>query len=426
MRVCLFEDRHVEALEPLSLTRPAYELLCGLTPLASKQWRPFSPCSAGVLVRPHLADLQCLLRGPQVAVNDLAWLHADSTILVNARWLPPSGLVADLRSPCVALAGGEIAFAILRPEHLADLSPETIDDCLVTWKNTLPHHEAGGSVIHHLWELVDLNGPQIIRDFERSGNQHGTEEGTGVAVVGSRERLVIDPTARVDPMVVADTTGGPIVIDAHAVVTAFTRVEGPCYIGSHTHVLGAKIRSGTTIGPYCRVGGEVEGCIIQGYTNKYHDGFLGHSYVGEWVNLGAGTQNSDLRNDYGEVTVTVAGTRVPTGRHKVGCFIGDHTKSGLGTLLNTGTSAGVFCNLLPTGGYLPKFIPSFCTIWNGALAENPHLSALLETARQAMSRRDCMLTDAHVELYQGLQGRTALERQRALREAEQRRLRRSA
>ncbi len=86
---------------------------------------------------------------------------------------------------------------------------------------------------------------------------------------------------------------------------------------------------------------------MQGYSNKYHDGFLGHTYVGEWVNLGAGTQNSDLRNDYGEVTVTVNGRIVPTGATKVGCFLGDHTKTGLGTLLNTGTNAGAFCNLLP-------------------------------------------------------------------------------
>ena len=110
---------------------------------------------------------------------------------------------------------------------------------------------------------------------------------------------------------------------------------------------GGKIRAGTTLGPDCRIGGEVEASIVQGHSNKYHDGFLGHAYVGEWVNLGAGTQNSDLRNDYGEVTVTVNGRLVRTGQTKVGCFLGDHTKTGLGTLLNTGTSVGVFCNLLP-------------------------------------------------------------------------------
>ena len=111
---------------------------------------------------------------------------------------------------------------------------------------------------------------------------------------------------------------------------------------------------------------------------------------------------------------------------KVGCFLGDHTKAGLGTLLNTGTSAGVFCNLLPVAGLLPKYVPSFCSVWNGALAENADVGALLETARKVMGRRGVELTGEHAELYQGLLSRTAMERQRALREAEQHRLRRSA
>src|SRR5207248_75825 len=170
--------------------------------------------------------------------------------------------------------------------------------------------------------------------------------------------LLLSPTARRDPMVVADTSRGPVVINREAVVTAFSRLEGPCYVGPQTHVLGAKVRAGTTLGPNCRVGGEVEASILHGHSNKYHDGFLGHSYVGEWVNLGAGTHNSDLRNDYGEVTVMVNGRLVPTGLTKVGCFLGDHSKTGLGTLLNTGSNVGIFCNVLPWG-LAPKYVPSF-------------------------------------------------------------------
>ncbi len=425
LRVCLFEDRHVEALEPLTHTRPAHELLCGQTPLAEKQWRHFGPCEAGVLVRPHLADLQRADR-PGVAVNGLDWLRAGPAVLVNSRWLPPPCGGATPARPCVATAGDEVAYAVVGPEHLAACSTDSIDECLDAWKHTLPRHDAGGTVVRHLWELVDLNGEQITRDFERGSSRRAIGTGPGVAVVGPRERLVIDPTARLDPMVVVDTTGGPVVIGPAAVVMAFTRLEGPCCVGPHCHVLGAKVRGGTTLGPHCRVGGEVEASILQGHTNKYHDGFLGHAYVGEWVNLGAGTSNSDLRNDYGEVTVTVAGRRTPTGRTKVGCFLGDHTKSGLGALLNTGTSAGAFCNLLPCGGLLPKHVPSFCRVWNGALAEHADLPALLESARRVMRRRAAELTPAHVELYGALVGRTAMERQRALRESEQRRLRRSA
>src|SRR5205823_12729762 len=172
----------------------------------------------------------------------------------------------------------------------------------------------------------------------------------------------------------------------------------PCWVGPGTHVLGAKVRAGTSLGPGCRVGGEVEASIVHGHSNKYHDGFLGHSYVGEWVNLGAGTSNSDLRNDYGEVTVVVNGRRVPTGSPKVGCFLGDHAKTGLGTLLNTGTNAGVFCNLLPSGRLLPKYVPSFASWWNGRLEDCADFDALLRTAAEVMRRRGCELTDAHETL----------------------------
>src|SRR5262249_35303314 len=157
------------------------------------------------------------------------------------------------------------------------------------------------------------------------------------------------------------------------------RIEGPSYVGSQTHVLGAKIRPGTTLGPNCRVGGEVEASIIQGHSNKYHDGFLGHSYIGEWVNLGAGTDNSDLRKDYGRVTVVVNGQSVATGRPKVGCFIGDHTRTGLGTLINTGSNIGSFCNLLPAGPLAPKYLPAFTSWWNGSLRDTADLPRVLAT-----------------------------------------------
>jgi UDP-N-acetylglucosamine diphosphorylase/glucosamine-1-phosphate N-acetyltransferase len=209
------------------------------------------------------------------------------------------------------------------------------------------------------------------------------------------------------------------------VVAAFTRLEGPCYVGPRTQVHGAKVRAGTTLGPECRIGGEVEASIVQGYSNKAHDGFLGHAYLGEWVNLGAGTHNSDLRNDYGPVRVTVNGRVVDTGLTKVGCFLGDHTKTSLGALLNTGTNAGVFCNLLP-GGLLPKYVPSFAGWWNGALADRADLPALLGTAAEVMARRGRTFTETHAALYRAVFEQTVAERRRALRESEARALRRSA
>jgi UDP-N-acetylglucosamine diphosphorylase/glucosamine-1-phosphate N-acetyltransferase len=426
MRVCHFEDRLVDFLEPLCLTRPAHDLLCGMTTLGAKQRAHFSVDTFGCLVRPFLTDLQ-RLRLPETPVNDLPWLRAAPTVLVNARWLPPSQPCDALEEPCVGVIDDEVAYAALGPEHLAQCSPATIDDCLEEWKQALPHLPAKGRMVHYLWHLVAENARQLTTDFGQLPDRaHRSPLPAGLSLIGPAEQCWIDAGAVIEPSVVVNTLQGPVAIGPGAVVTAFTRLEGPCFIGPGTHVLGAKIRAGTTLGPYCRVGGEVEASILHGYSNKYHDGFLGHAYIGEWVNLGAGTSNSDLRNDYGEVTVTANGRRVPTGQTKVGCFLGDHTKSGIGTLLNTGTNAGVFTNLLPSGSLLPKYIPSFSSWWNGSIVETNDLPDRLQTAATIMQRRGKRFTETHAALYRHLFDQTAAERRRLVRESEQRRLRRSA
>jgi UDP-N-acetylglucosamine diphosphorylase/glucosamine-1-phosphate N-acetyltransferase len=422
MRVCLFEDTGVLALNPLTATRPAFDLLCGASSLAARQCRHFAPCAVGALVRPHLAEL-FRLHHPKTPVNDLAWLRAGPTVLVNGRWLPPALHATSATGPCVAMVGETVAYAVVGPELLTYCSQDTLDDCLSSWKEALPHRPAGGLMISYPWDLVEANPAQLCADFGRCAS---VDLPAHLAVVGPKERLLVDPTARLDPLVVADTTGGPVVIDREAVVHAFTRLEGPCYVGPQAHILGAKIRAGSTIGPSCRVGGEVEASILHGHSNKYHDGFLGHSYVGEWVNLGAGTHNSDLRNDYGEVSVVVNGRPVPTGLNKVGCFLGDHTKTGLGTLLNTGSSVGCFCNLIPAGPLMPKYLPAFTSWWNGSLREADDLSQLERTAAEVMRRRGAAFTEAHANLIRHLFADTAGPRRQALRDAEQRRLRRSA
>jgi UDP-N-acetylglucosamine diphosphorylase/glucosamine-1-phosphate N-acetyltransferase len=422
MRVCLFEDRSVLSLEPLTLTRPAFELFCGLSTLGDKQFRHFGATDRGALVRPYLADVG-RLGSPRVSVNDLAWLRAGPTVLVNSRWLPPAGHAIDCDNPCVALVDDELAYAVLGPEHLNYCASNTIDDCLATWKATLPQRQAGGQMVRHLWDLVNQSAATARKDWQ----QHPVEyppTAAPVALHGPGHRLAVSPTARVEPFVFADTTAGPVVIGDGAVITSFTRLEGPCYVGAGTHLQSARIR-GSTIGPQCRVGGEVECAIIQGFTNKAHDGFLGHAYVGEWVNLGAGTQCSDLRNDYGEVRVMVEGSLVCTGNNKVGCFLGDHTKTAIGTLLNTGTSAGIFCQLLP-GGLSPRWLPSFGSWWNGAFAERSDVATLLSTAATVMRRRNKDFTEAHAALYRHLFDQTARLRRRNVREAEARPLRRSA
>jgi UDP-N-acetylglucosamine diphosphorylase/glucosamine-1-phosphate N-acetyltransferase len=244
--------------------------------------------------------------------------------------------------------------------------------------------------------LVLANPEQLAADFASAGRSgiEGTVEEPS-AIRGSRRDIYVAPGALIHPMVVLDASQGPIYIDQEVEIHPFTRVEGPCYIGKKSILLGAKCREGNSIGPLCRVGGEVEESIIHGYSNKYHDGFLGHAYVGEWVNLGAGTSNSDLKNDYSSVSVTLDGKQpIDTGSTKVGALIGDHAKTSIGTLLNTGAYVGAMALIAATGKPLPKFIPSFAWFLEGVVTKGFGKRKLYETARTAMDRRGRHWTEA--------------------------------
>src|SRR5262249_49955496 len=191
------------------------------------------------------------------------------------------------------------------------------------------------------WDRVEANAAALIRDEALWRTHREAASLRGLTIQGPADRFLADASARVEPFVLIDTTKGPVMLDHGVVVRSFSRLEGPCYVGPQTQILAGRVM-GSSFGPQCRIGGEGGSAIVHGYSNKAHEGFLGHSYVGEWVNFGSGTQTSDLRNDYGQVTVTVNGERVPTGLLKVGAFVGDHTKTSIGTLFNTGSVAGPF------------------------------------------------------------------------------------
>jgi UDP-N-acetylglucosamine diphosphorylase/glucosamine-1-phosphate N-acetyltransferase len=394
MRICIYEDWHVRGLDPLTLTRPAADLICGLDTLAQKQTRYFSAVTAGHICRPIVADL-IRVRDPLCPVNDSNWLAGAPTALVNARWVPPRrpGSPHDfLDGPHVGTVNGEVAYAVLDLPHLRRVIPTLLELAVEEWLRVLPAREVGGTLVQRPWELVDLNATEIVKDFEARTDAIASQQPIGFSLVGPPDRLFIDPTAKIDPMVVADTTNGPVFIGPGAVVQAFTRLEGPCGIGTGAMVFGAKIRAGTTVGPYCRVGGEVECSILLGYANKYHEGFLGHSYVGEWVNLAAGTHTSDLRCDYRPVTVPIDGVEVPTGRTKVGAVIGDHVRTGLAVLLDCGSVIGPFAQVLPCGGFAPRAIPGFHRVGLGVSKELKDLNRLMATADVMMRRRGQVLS----------------------------------
>jgi len=295
---------------------------------------------------------------------------------------------------------------------------------LEEWTEKLPVRPAAGRMIAYPWDLIEHHAEALEQDYLHWNRRGTTAQAAGVSVVGPAERCLVHPSARVEPLTLIDTTRGAVLIDRDAVVQAFSRVEGPCYIGPGTQVLGAKLR-GASLGPQCRIGGEVEATIIQGYSNKAHDGFLGHSYLGEWVNLGAGTQVSDLRTDYATVCVNMGGNSVDTGLLKVGAFIGDHTKTSISAQVNTGSVFGPFDQLLTSGSFLPRSLPAFCRFGRGEIHERSDLREIFASATLAMARRSQEWTEAHAEFYFELYDRTAASRRQQMRESEQRRLRRA-
>jgi UDP-N-acetylglucosamine diphosphorylase/glucosamine-1-phosphate N-acetyltransferase len=208
---------------------------------------------------------------------------------------------------------------------------------------------------------------------------------SGSVVLGDSARVVA-LTASVEPHVVFDVRKGPIVLEPDVVVRAGARLEGPLYVGRHTWLLGGAIRH-SAIGPHCRVHGEVSTSVFLGYANKSHDGFVGHSVIGQWANLGAGTITSNLKNTYGEVRLDLPESRIATGRSNLGTLMGDHAKSAIGTLFPTGAVVGTGANVVrsPT----PKFVRPFA--WDAAGARLDQ-ARFLTVAGRVMPRRGVDVT----------------------------------
>jgi UDP-N-acetylglucosamine diphosphorylase/glucosamine-1-phosphate N-acetyltransferase len=420
MRIVVYEDAGVARLGPLGQTRPVFALRCGTLSLLERAKRCLEADEAAVLVRPELAAL-CRFLMPGVPVNE-PLAAGEPVVLVNGRWLAPEVEQVDPRAAGVAFCRGEPAFLTLA-DGASGLTPHNLSPCLAGWKSTLPAREAGGAMIVHPWDLVENNARALAQDERFWRTHRATADVRGASLVGPADRLLVDPAARIEPLVLIDTTKGAVMVDAGAEVQAFSRLEGPCYVGPATHILAARVK-GSSFGPQCRIGGEVEASIVHGHSNKAHEGFLGHSYLGEWVNFGAGTQTSDLRNDYGRVSVTVSGQKVETGLLKVGSFVGDHTKTSIDCLFNTGSVAGPFGHLVTTGTLLPRNLPAFCQVSQGRVLERTDLAEMFATAQRMMARRDVEWTEAHADFFLDLYERTSGERRQLLRDSEQRRVRR--
>ena len=417
MRLILL-DRLTEArfhFYPLALSRPIWELRCGMTSLAEKLVAKVGAGDVACFVPPYMADVY---RGEtNWAVNAPASLTGDDLLLVHGRVKAEDFNVEPAGPSQIAFdADGDCLFARITKEDLARLNTDSIDALLDSAREALPAADAEVSTWNYTWELVLENPGQLTKDFAAAGRSgiEGTVEEPN-AIRGSQSEVYIAPGALVHPMVVIDAAEGPVYIDEGAEIHPFTRIEGPCYIGKKTILFGTKCREGNSIGPVCRVGGEVEESIIHGHSNKYHDGFLGHAYVGEWVNLGAQTSNSDLKSDYSHVAVSLDGrTPIDTGSTKVGSLIGDHTKTSIGTLLNTGAYVGAMTLIMTTGTPLPKFVPSFAWFIEDMVTKGFGKRSLYHTAKTAMGRRKVEWTPAIEAMWDEIFNITAPERKEAI------------
>lgn len=423
------EEAQRQRFYPLSLSRPIWELRFGMTTLAEKLLRACGAQEVACFVPDYLAA--AYRRQTAWPVNDPATLRDDELLLVNPR-LKAAELAAFTTGPSRVATDAEGRLLVARldrgeltrqaagsaPKNAEPLlAAASIDALVAAAAEQLPREPKPPATWDYIWDLVLANAAQLAEDFVatgRSGIEGRVEEPS--AVRGDPRQVYVAPGAVVHPWVVIDAEHGPVYLDENCQIHPFTRIEGPCYVGRNSILLGAKCREGNTIGPQCRIGGEVEESIVHGYTNKYHDGFLGHAYVGEWVNLGAGTTNSDLKNDYSSVAVILDGRHsVDTGSPKVGALIGDHTKSSIGTLFNTGTCVGAMAILASPGKLLPKFIPSFAWLLDGVVTKGFGKRKLFETARIAMGRRGCTWDEADEALWEAVYALTAPLRDEAVR-----------
>jgi UDP-N-acetylglucosamine diphosphorylase/glucosamine-1-phosphate N-acetyltransferase len=401
---------------PLALSRPIWELWCGMTSLGEKLVKTVRSAEIACWVPEFLAD--AYRQQTNWLVNDPRSLLGGDLLMVDAR-LKPTAIKPLLEGPSrLGLDdAGEIRAARIVHEDVLKANAGSLDLLLAWAKQNITLSETKLPTWNYIWDLILANPQQLTEDFVaagQSGLEGKVEEPT--AIRGSRSNVFVASGAKIHPMVVLDAENGPIYIDEDAEIQPFTRVRGPCYLGRKSVLIGANCREGNSIGPVCRIGGEVEGSILQGYTNKYHDGFLGHSYVGQWVNLGAFTTNSDLKNDYSEVTITLDGrTRISTGSTKVGALIGDHAKTSIGTLLNTGAYVGAMTVLVTSGILLPKFIPSFTWYLNNAIIRGYGKEAGYATARTVMGRRKCSWTETDEAMWNAVSEITEEEREDALR-----------
>lgn len=408
----IFEDPGWRRFGPLVSNRPIWRLRLGLESIDQRVKRLLGNAPKGFLPR---KDLVSLLQ-EESGDRSICSLKRDGEVfLVNGRAvgiLPATGL--DSATTTSVWTDGPDVVAARIPMKTASkwLRKPKIDPCDYSSDVLLKLlakdgvkkvkvEKLTGSLCWWPWELIHHQEVAIEDEFQRRGGGIIAGDVDHRAILVEEQRINIAEGARIRTGAILDATDGSIVIDKDATVMPGAIIMGPVAIGAGATIkAGAKIYGPTVIGPVCKIGGEVEECVFLGYSNKQHEGFLGHSLVGEWVNLGADTNNSDLKNNYSDVKVTIEGQEISTRSQFFGSIIGDHVKTAINSQLNTGTVIGLGTNLFGAG-FPPKTIGAYR--WGGAQGfEMTDFEKFQATAEKVMARRNIKLSKAMRELLKKL------------------------
>jgi UDP-N-acetylglucosamine diphosphorylase/glucosamine-1-phosphate N-acetyltransferase len=399
MKYILFDDSYWSNFFPLTLTRSTGDLRVGILKLRQRISAYFGLKETNIIVSSFLEKIYNE-RHKKWQVNILT---AEDTIFINSRLKVDESIAKKIKKLALnsCLVHENTILAARLVPKAEKISSEDIPDLFKKLKKIEVEKKY---TWEYLWEFIKENAEYIKRDFRdffyEKDNFFETEPGVTVinpynVWIGGKDDIM--------PGVIIDATNGPVVLDENVKIMANSVIIGPVYIGKNSTIkVGAKIYEGTSVGPVCKIGGEVEGTIFHAYTNKQHDGFLGHSYLGEWVNIGAGTNNSDLKNNYKNVAVYFyrKGSKIDSGSQFVGTFMGDHTKTGINSTINTGTVIGVGCNLFGRE-LITDYIPSFS--WGDASNLSEYVKdKFLETAEIVKRRRKLKLTANEKELYRNI------------------------
>jgi UDP-N-acetylglucosamine diphosphorylase/glucosamine-1-phosphate N-acetyltransferase len=393
MHVVIFEGSRWNTFAPLSLSRPVFALASGACTLIEKQVRHLAPTRLTLWVRPGLAKWCQREIVPKfagrfpVAINQP--LDNEIALIVSGRTLHFTPSDTTNQPSAIVDEGDLIRKAVVK---MPGLSPDDAMNRSGNWLKLLdlPQMDEQARMASYVWDLIGWNEESLLEDAVAMHDQFGAtgrSAPAGAFHMVNDDNILLGKNVKLEPGVVLDASKGPVMIQAGASIGANCVLKGPCYVGPLCQVKPlTTIHAGTTLGPLCKVGGEINNSILTGHSNKSHEGYLGDSYVGEWVNLGAGTVTSNLKNTYGPIKVRVGARDVDTGRRHLGSLIGDHVKTAVATRLITGTYVG-YSSMIATSAISPTFVPSFTFLTDKG--KQPYRSdKAMEVMKAAYARRN--------------------------------------